>query len=112
MMEQFRIGPVVTMVDAVHGELTLDEHREAVKQVAVADRLMLSKIDLADAATVDGADRAAARSSIPARRCSGPDEAASPEKLFGGAGFDLDDKISEVRDWIDPGGAGASRPRP
>lgn len=44
---QFRIGGVVTTVDAVNGLATLDRHPEAVKQVAVADRLLLTKTDLA-----------------------------------------------------------------
>ena len=38
----------------------LDRQPESIKQVAVADRLVLTKTDLADATTVDGADRAAA----------------------------------------------------
>ena len=101
MMELFRIGPVVTMVDAVHGVRTLDEHREAVKQVAVADRLILSKIDLAkpDAITALTARLKRLNPSAPLFRAGS--EGVSPDKLFGGAGFELDDKISEVRDWID-----------
>ena len=100
MMELFRIGPVVTMVDAVHGLATLDEHREAVKQVALADRLMLSKTDLA------GGDAIAALTERLKRLNPGAplfqaDAPMSPERLFGGAGFELDDKISEVRRWID-----------
>src|SRR5262249_6549874 len=37
---------IVTVVDAVNGTATLDAHAEAVKQVAVADRLVLTKTDL------------------------------------------------------------------
>ena len=40
---------VVTLVDAVNGAATLDAHAEAVKQAAVADRLVLTKRSLADA---------------------------------------------------------------
>ena len=46
---RYRLDGVVTVVDAVNGESTLDEHAEAVKQAAVADRIVLSKTDLADA---------------------------------------------------------------
>ncbi len=101
MMEQFRIGPVVTMVDALHGGRTLDEHREAVKQVAVADRLILSKIDLATADAVTALTARLKQLNPGAPLFQAGSEGASPERLFGGAGFDLDDKISEVRDWID-----------
>lgn len=37
---------VVTLVDAVAGEASLERHPEAAAQVAVADRLLLSKTDL------------------------------------------------------------------
>ena len=50
---RFRLDGVVTTVDALFGMGQLDEHFEAVKQVAVADRLLLTKTDLAPAATVD-----------------------------------------------------------
>lgn len=44
----YRLDGVVTTVDAVNGARQLDEHAEAVKQAAVADRLLISKTDLAD----------------------------------------------------------------
>ena len=44
---RFRLDGVVTTVDALFGMGQLDEHFEAVKQVAVADRLLLTKTDLA-----------------------------------------------------------------
>ncbi len=49
---RFRLDGVVTMVDALFGMGQLDEHFEAVKQVAVADRLLLTKTDLAPADSV------------------------------------------------------------
>lgn len=49
---RFRLDGVVTTVDALFGMGQLDEHAEAVKQVAVADRLLLTKTDLAPPATV------------------------------------------------------------
>ena len=42
----FRLDSVVTVVDAVHGWRSLDSHGEAVRQVAVADRIVLSKLDI------------------------------------------------------------------
>jgi G3E family GTPase len=45
----YRLDGVVTTVDAVNGSATLDRHAEAVKQAAVADRLLLTKTDLANA---------------------------------------------------------------
>src|SRR5256885_2416953 len=43
---RFRLDGIVTLVDAVNGNATLDAHVEAVKQVAVADRIVLSKADM------------------------------------------------------------------
>ena len=45
--ERFRLESVISLVDAVNGSATLDNHAEAVKQAAMADRIVLSKTDLA-----------------------------------------------------------------
>ncbi len=50
---QYRLNGVVTLVDAVNGLGSLERHPEAAKQAAVADRLVLTKTDLAPAANVD-----------------------------------------------------------
>ena len=47
VLSTFRLDGVVTVVDAVAGPATLDRQIEAVKQVAIADRLVVSKADLA-----------------------------------------------------------------
>lgn len=44
--EHYELENVVTVVDSVNGLSTLDTHREAVNQVAVADRVVLTKTDL------------------------------------------------------------------
>ncbi|WP_443026719.1 CobW family GTP-binding protein [Sphingomonas sp. Leaf21] len=44
----YRLDAVIATVDAAAGMATLDAQPEAVKQVAVADRLLLTKTDLAD----------------------------------------------------------------
>jgi G3E family GTPase len=44
----FRLGQVITTVDAVNGEQTLGRHREARQQLASGDRLILTKADLID----------------------------------------------------------------
>ena len=46
---RFRCDGVITAVDVTHAPSQLDSHREAVRQVAMADRLLLTKCDLADA---------------------------------------------------------------
>jgi G3E family GTPase len=50
---RFRMDGVVTTVDAVLGEQQLDSYPEALRQVAVADRLVLTKTDLARGGEVE-----------------------------------------------------------
>ena len=49
LRHHFCLGNVITTVDAVNGARQLDGQPESVKQVAVADRLVLTKTDLAAA---------------------------------------------------------------
>ena len=60
LRHHFRLGNVITTVDAVNGTAQLARQPECTKQVAVADRLVLTKTDLADADTADALDRAPA----------------------------------------------------
>ena len=50
LRHHFRLGNVITTVDAVNGL----GRPESIKQVAVADRLVLTKTDIADPAAVEG----------------------------------------------------------
>lgn len=47
----FQLDGIITLVDAVNGEQQLDTYPEAVKQVALADRILLTKTDLASPQT-------------------------------------------------------------
>ena len=49
----WQLDGVVTLVDAVHGSDQLDRHLEAQEQAGFADRLVLTKADLADPAAMD-----------------------------------------------------------
>ena len=48
----YRLGSIVTVVDAVNGWTHLDRFEEARRQAAVADRIVVSKRDLADAGSI------------------------------------------------------------
>jgi len=49
---QYRLNGVVTLVDAVNGMTSLDSMPEAAKQAALADHLVITKTDIADADAV------------------------------------------------------------
>lgn len=48
----YRLGSIATVVDAAHGMTHLDRFPEARRQVAMADRIVVSKGDLVDAAAI------------------------------------------------------------
>jgi G3E family GTPase len=50
---EFHIDVVLAVVDAVNGDVTLDTAAEARKQVILADRLIVSKTDLAEPSAVE-----------------------------------------------------------
>ena len=52
-LSRFRFRRLVGVVDGVLGSATLSSHLEARKQVALADRLLISKADLTDRATLE-----------------------------------------------------------
>jgi G3E family GTPase len=54
------VAGVVTTVDAVNGPVTLERHPEAIKQVAVADRVVLTKTDLVQGQSQEVAARVTA----------------------------------------------------
>jgi G3E family GTPase len=50
---EFHIDVVLAVVDAVNGDVALDTAAEARKQIILADRLVISKTDLAEPGTVE-----------------------------------------------------------
>ena len=95
---RFRLDGVITTVDAVNGVRTLDEHDESVKQAAVADRLLLTKTDLAATPAVLR-DRLARLN--PGAPCI-PVEMGrvDPATLFDAGLYDPDTKSPDVRRWL------------
>jgi len=53
VVDNFCLEGVITTVDAVHAARQVSEHAEAVKQIALADRLIITKTDLAAGHEVD-----------------------------------------------------------
>jgi G3E family GTPase len=104
LVMRFRLDGVVTLADAVNGAGTLDHHPEAVKQAAVADRIVLTKTDL-----LQGEDGAAKRDALIARlRKLNPaapildaaaGEATAPA-LTGCGLYDPARKIPDVSRWL------------
>ena len=93
----YRLDGVVTVVDAVHGETHLDTQPEAVRQVAVADRIVLSKTDLSDATAL----RARLRRLNPgAPVIEARHGAIDPAAILNAGLFDPTRKIPDVAGWL------------
>jgi G3E family GTPase len=96
----YALDGVITTIDAVHGSAQLDRHVEAVRQAAVADRLVISKADLASDADV-------ARLRLRLRELN-PGAAiieafhgqVSPRQLFNTGLFDSRAKSIDVQRWL------------
>ena len=93
---RFVLDGVVTVVDAVHAMGQLDRQPEAAKQVAVADRLLLTKTDLVDPAPV----RARLAALNPAAPILVAEHGRVDASALLGAGFDPAGKTAEVQAWL------------
>ncbi|TPM04831.1 GTP-binding protein [Mesorhizobium sp. B2-3-10] len=101
LVQAFRLDGVITLVDAVNGNATLDAHVEAVKQVAVADRIVISKADLAtDHGDLDTL-RARLRQINPGARLLDAGEAKTGvAALFDCGLYNPATKSADVRRWL------------
>lgn len=61
IMLAYELTSIVALVDAVNGCSVLERYPEASRQVALADRVCITKGDLADAGAIDRVQRAVAR---------------------------------------------------
>ena len=100
LLLRYRLDGVVTVVDAVNGEAALDAHPEAVKQAAVADRIVLTKTDLADS-EIHGRIVARLRALNPAAPILDAAKGeATADRLLGSGLYDPDKKIPDVKKWL------------
>jgi G3E family GTPase len=97
---RYRLDGVVTMVDAVNGEATLDAHEESVKQAAVADRIVLTKTDLADVPQRDGIIARLRALNPAAPILDAAKGEAIPDRLLGSGLYDPDKKNPDVKKWL------------
>jgi len=105
LLQHFALDGVVSVVDALHGARTLDDHEEARRQVACADRIVLSKLDLAPDAT----DRLrSAVAGLNPRAAVLDARSADPAALLGCGLVDPTSGRIDVTRWI--GGGETARP--
>lgn len=97
---RYRLDGVICTVDAVNGARTLDANRESVKQAAVADRLLITKTDLADPETIEALDHRLAALNPTARRLTVAHGVADAADLLDCGLWNGQDKIPDVARWL------------
>jgi G3E family GTPase len=96
----FRLDGVVTSVDAVNGMSTLDCQFESIKQVAVADRLLITKTDLIDAVSLKLLEDRLNQINPAAPRLMVVNGAVEPKELFGIGLYNPEEKKPDVIKWL------------
>lgn len=96
----YRLAKVITAVEAPQGLGTLDRHPEALKQVAVADNIVITKKDLVGADSGDVEARLKALNPGATYHFATLHEAPSVETLLASGQFDLSTRSSDIRDWL------------
>ena len=105
LRHHFRLGNVVTTVDAVHALDQFAQQAESRKQAAIADRLIITKADLVDAAQLESVQSALRQINGAAWLAVSRNDAGDAQVLLN---EDLDQpaaRIDEVRRWFALAGA-------
>jgi len=97
---RYRLDGVVTVVDVTHIDDQLSHHFEAVKQVAMADRLLLAKCDLATPEQIDRASAALARLNPGADQIRVSHGRCEVARVLGIGPYDVSGKVADVGRWL------------
>ncbi|MGH6899367.1 MAG: CobW family GTP-binding protein [Geminicoccaceae bacterium] len=97
----FRLGNVIATVDAINGAQHLAENPESVKQAAIADRIVLTKTDLAEKAQIDHLKAALRGLNPTAPLLDAATDPLAPDDLVASDIYDPTKKSAEVRRWLD-----------
>lgn len=102
LVQNYSLDGVIVTVDAVNGEATMDNHPEAVKQVAVADRIVLTKTDLCGSTPdrIDTLRQRLRRLNPGAVELSASDVDANLTGLFHCGLYDPATKTADVAGWL------------
>jgi G3E family GTPase len=99
----YRVASVLTLVDAVNWSGTSRAHEEAVRQVALADQIRITKLDLVNGDRQDGSSRLRheLRRINPSAEIADVDwSSGAVARLLGSPGFDAADPRADPRRWL------------
>jgi G3E family GTPase len=99
----YRVASVLTLVDAVNWPGTSEAHEEAVRQVALADQIRITKLDM----VIGDRQNGSARMRLDLRRINPSAEIAEVDwssdvvaKLLTSSGFDSANSQADPRPWL------------
>jgi G3E family GTPase len=93
LRENFMLDGIIVVVDALHASKQLDEHHVVQRQVGFADRLLLSKCDLADPDALEGLSARLSHINPRAPLQWLEHGRAEPDSILGIGGFNLDTSL-------------------
>lgn len=96
----YALDGVITTVDALHGRGQFEQHMESVKQAAVADRLLLTKVDVAPPQEVHQLRESLRRLNPGAPIIEVAHGEVDPAVLFDVGLYDPGSKSAAVRNWL------------
>ncbi len=97
---RFRLDGVIATVDAAHGALQLDRQPESVKQAAVADRIVLTKTDVATPTATVGLMQRLKAINPAAPIIPAAHGAIDPAALFDAGLYNPETKSPDVARWL------------
>ena len=100
LKHHYRLGSVITTVDGVNGLRQLKRHPESVKQATVADRIVLTKSDIAEADTIDRLRAKLTRLNGSAEQITAVNGAVDVPRVLRADVYDARTKGAEVRRWL------------
>ena len=102
IQEDFRLDGIVTLIDAKHLDLHLEDSKEAREQVAFADVLVLNKVDLVDEITVERIERRARGMNALAKILRSRMADVPIADVLDIGGFDLDRALEHKPAFLEP----------
>ena len=100
LKHHYRLGSVITTVDGVNGLRQLKRHPESVKQATVADRIVLTKPDIAEVDTLARLRAKLTRLNRTAELITAVNGAVDVPRLLRADVYDVRTKGAEVRRWL------------
>ncbi|MEY4514943.1 MAG: hypothetical protein RLZZ450_7065, partial [Pseudomonadota bacterium] len=102
MKELFSLDGIVTLVDAKHVQLHLDDSSECKEQIAFADVLVLNKCDLVSASELDRIERRVRGMNAMARVLRATNANVPIADVLDVGGFDLERAVAQKPSFLQP----------